>query len=360
MRHSAAAASFVFFGALAACSSHHDDCDALVEKETTVESLGAPSGSSGSAALSPRAIQPRLLKRFRPLSKDAFATVANDSAVDLGHRLFFDPRLSALGDVSCFSCHDLAHGGADPHATSAGSAGRHGDRNAPTILNAAGAFAQLWDGRAATLEAQALLPLWNPNVMGPQSPDDVVRRLKAIAGYRQRFESAFPTDPEPVTLGNVSSAIAAYERKLATPGRWDKFLEGDQAALTSREKEGLRIFLGVGCMVCHTGPLVGGSSFERLGAVVPWPSETDTGRMRATSDARDRMMFKVPTLRNVARTAPYFHDGSAATLDEAVKEMADHQLGIELTELEVASIVCWLNALDGDADPALTAAPALP
>jgi len=303
----------------------------------------------------------RLLRRFAPITVDSFGGTTNEARTTLGQTLFFDPRLSKDRAISCASCHDVSKGGAD--ARPAGPApgdDLHQRRNAPTVLNAAGSFALSWDGRATTVEEQALGPLLNPNVMGMTNAVAVTTRLQRIPGYAALFRDAFPDDAHPITFENVGRAIGAYERKLSTPGRWDKFLTGDRAALTPIEKEGLRTFLNVGCMICHTGPLVGGTMFERVGVVEPWPNQTDPGRMAVTKSEADRMMFKVPTLRNVAKTAPYFHDSSAATLPEAVRKMGRHQLGIDLTVREVDSISAWLTALDGEVPAALAVAPALP
>ena len=228
------------------------------------------------------------------------------------------------------------------------------------MLNAAGAFAQSWDGRDGSVEDQALHPLLDAQAMGMKSGAAVVSRLKEIAGYEVLFKEAFPDEPHPVRPENIGRALGAYERKLVTPGRWDRFLAGEKTALTPHEKEGLRTFLNVGCMVCHTGPLVGGTMFERAGVVEPWPNQADPGRMAVTKSEQDRMMFKVPTLRNVARTAPYFHDASGADLPAAVRKMAKHQLGIELSGREVDAITAWLKALDGDLPAALAMKPALP
>lgn len=300
-------------------------------------------------------INPRLLNRFRTLQPDATPSAAR---VELGHTLFFDKRLSRTDEVSCASCHDLSKGGADSTPVSKGVDGREGERNAPSVFNAAGEFAQFWDGRSPNVEEQALVPILEAKEMGMGNGPALVKKLRSIPGYKPLFEAAFPG--EPITAVNVGRALGAYERKLTTPGRWDSYLAGDQAALSTKEKEGLRTFLTVGCMVCHTGALVGGNEFERVGSVEEWPNQTDTGRMRVTGDHKDRMTFKVPSLRNVAKTAPYFHDGSVATLREAVRAMGKHQLGIDLTEREIDSITSWLGALSGDADPALVAPPTLP
>lgn len=321
-----------------------------------------PSAAASAATADPDLlVNPRLLRRFQTVNPSSFEIATTSPAlVDLGQKLFFDTRLSAGGKIACASCHDLRAGGSDGLAASVGHERQVGDRNAPTVLNAAGAFALFWDGRSASVEEQALGPLLAPKEMANRSEGAVVARLAGVAGYRPLFKAAFPTDPEALTFVNVGRAIGAYERQLATPGRWDAFLAGDKNALTLKEKEGLRTFLNVGCMVCHTGPLLGGKTFERLGAVEPWPNQKDTGRTAVTQQAVDRMMFKVPTLRNVARTAPYFHDGSAATLPEAVRLMGKHQLGLELTPAEIESIVTWLGSLDGKVAEPLMTKPELP
>ena len=289
---------------------------------------------------------PRLLRRFQPIGP-RFDGPSDDAVVELGKTLWFDGRLSQDGTVACNTCHPLDHGGADGLRLSPGVGGRKGRRNTPTALNAAGAFAQFWDGRAATLEEQARGPLFAPVEMAAEAAT-VESRLRAVPGYPPLFARAFPGDAKPVTVDHVVTAIAAFERRLATPGRWDRFLQGDHDALNAREREGLKVFTNVGCMVCHTGALLGGTSYQKAGAVEPWPSTTDLGRFDVTKNPADKYVFKVPTLRNVARTAPYFHDGSAATLPDAIRMMGRHQLGLELSEDEVGAIGAWLGALSGD------------
>ena len=295
-------------------------------------------------------INPRLLRRFQPL--EATAESAHNprtlAKIALGRRLFHEKRISAKNDLSCNSCHDLQRSGVDGQASSIGFEGQRGDRNAPTVLNAAASFTQFWDGRSADVEEQAKGPILNPGEMGMKNGEEVVTRLKALPGYPAAFHEAFPAEADPIRYDNVGKAIGAFERGLMTPGRWDRFLAGDRAALTRPEKEGLKTFLNSGCMVCHTGPLLGGSMFERVGVVEPWPNQKDTGRMMVTHATADRMMFKVPTLRNVEKTAPYFHDGSVATLEAAVRAMGKHQLGLDLTPAEVGSMVVWLKSLTGE------------
>ena len=307
-------------------------------------------------------INPRLLRRFQPLPASFVSDVAapDPARIELGRRLFFETRLSRDGDLSCNSCHELSAFGVDGEKTSAGHKGQRGSRNSPTVYNAAGAFAQFWDGRARDAEEQAKGPLLNPIEMAMVDGATVVAAVRAGPGYAQAFARAFPGDTDPVTLHNVGKAIGAFERGLVTPGRWDRYLRGEKDALTNREKEGLKTFLDVGCMVCHTGPLLGGSMFERVGVVEPWPNQSDRGRAEITKNPGDAMMFKVPTLRNIAKTAPYFHDGSAATLPEAVQMMGRHQLGLELTPREIDAIVSWLESLTGELPSSYIARPPAP
>lgn len=325
------------------------------------DSVTAAPGAAGHAAeVDARSINPRLLRRFPPVQAAGFDAPKDGPLVDLGHKLYFDPRLSRNRDVSCASCHDLANGGSDRSPTSLGHAKQRGERNAPTVLNAAGAFTQFWDGRSTNVEEQALGPILGPKEMAMPSGAAVVARLQSIPGYDPLFRAAFPNDAESIRFENVGRALGAYERRLSTPGRWDSFLNGDKNALTGEEKDGLKTFLNVGCMVCHTGALVGGTMFQRVGVVEPWPNQKDPGRMAVTKSPADRMMFKVPTLRNVAKTAPYFHDGSAATLHEAVRLMGKHQLGLDLSAVEIDTMAAWLTALDGEVPADLAARPELP
>jgi cytochrome c peroxidase len=283
-----------------------------------------------------------------------------EEKIALGRMLYFDKRLSKNQDVSCNSCHQLDAYGVDGEATSLGDKGQRGGRNSPTVYHAAGYFAQFWDGRATDVEQQAKGPILNPKEMAMPSPEAVVARLNGIGGYREVFKKAFPDAAEPITYDNVGVAIGAFERRLVTPSRWDQYLTGDKNALHDDELEGLKVFTNVGCMVCHTGEFLGGTSYQRVGAVEPWPNQGDRGREALTKNAADRMMFKVPTLRNIHKTAPYFHDGSAKTLDQAVRMMGKHQLGLELSDNEVTAIVAWLGSLTGELPKAYIAAPVLP
>jgi cytochrome c peroxidase len=280
--------------------------------------------------------------------------------IELGRMLFFEARLSRSQTVSCNTCHNLARYGADVEPTSTGIKGQRGDRNAPSVYNAAANFVQFWDGRAPDVEAQASSPMLNPIEMGMLSEKQVTAVLNSIPEYVDRFQRAFPAGNGPVSLSNASKAIGAFERKLLTPGRWDAFLRGDTAALTDEEKAGFLKFYDLGCADCHNGPLLGGNSYKKLGVKKRWPGLKDPGRARISKDPSDKFVFKVASLRNVAKTGPYFHNGSAATLDEAVRQMSEYQLGRVLNPSDVTAIVTWLNALTGPLPDAYIAAPRLP
>lgn len=258
--------------------------------------------------------------------------------------------------MSCHSCHQLERGGADASPTSIGVDGKKGTRNAPTVYNAAWHVAQFWDGRERDVEDQAAIPILDPDEMAMRSRAHVTAVLRSIPGYQARFAAAF--GPGTVDFAHATRAIAAYERTLRTPARWDAYLGGDRTALTPAELEGLKVFSDIGCIQCHTGELLGGSMFKKVGIERPWPNQADPGRYRITHLDADRMVFKVPSLRNVTATAPYFHDGSVPDLATAVKMMARHQLGVELSDAEAASIVSWLGTLTGE--PPSTVEPVLP
>jgi len=210
------------------------------------------------------------------------------------------------------------------------------------------------------VEAQAKGPVLNPVEMAMPGEGHVLKVLQSMPQYVDLFKAAFPEASDAVTYDNMAMAIGAFERKLVTPGRWDAFLGGDATALTAAELAGLQEYLDQSCQTCHMGPYLGGSMFQKLGVVKPWPDETDTGRHRVTGNEADRMMFKVPSLRNIAKTGPYFHDGKIATLEEAVSSMAEYELGKMLTEEQVASIVTFLNALTGEVPTEYIQEPELP
>lgn len=288
------------------------------------------------------------------------ANPATPAKVALGRALFYDPRLSKDGSTSCNSCHDLNNYGVDGKPVSTGVRGQKGGRNSPTVYNAAGHFLQFWDGRAADVEEQAKGPVLNPIEMAMNGGDEVAAKLRTIPGYVKMFAQAFPNSPEPVTFDNMALAIGAFERGLVTPSRWDKFLTGDRKAITEEEFAGHHEFMHGGCAQCHNGPYVGGGSLQKVGVKAPWPSQTDPGRMAVTKAQTDRMVFKVPSLRNVAQTGPYFHDGSVAELEKAVELMAKHQLGTALGTTQKKQIVAWLNSLTGEIPKDYIKPPRLP
>lgn len=348
---------------IAACGSSPDPAPAAnlpapAAPPATVAARTAPVQPSAESG-----VNPRLLRRFKPVrssierANEAPASVAQ---TDLGRMLFFDVRLSKSRDLSCSSCHRLDHFGVDNEPTSVGAKGARGRRNSPTVFHAAGHFTSFWDGRAGSIEEQAKAPILNPAEMAMTDAPTVVATLQKIPGYVTAFHAAFPDEAAPLSYNNVARAIGAFERKLITPSRWDKYLEGDHAALTEPELKGLKLFTDLGCMTCHTGEFVGGSMFQKVGVAVPWPNQADQGRFELTKQAADRMSFKVPSLRDVAKTAPYFHDGSAKTLEEAVTLMARHQIGEELSAEDVASIVVWLGSLTGELPTKYIERPTLP
>jgi cytochrome c peroxidase len=277
---------------------------------------------------------------------------ATPAKVELGKMLYFDPRLSASHVISCNSCHNLGLGGADAQSTSIGHRWQHGARNAPTVLNAVFNKAQFWDGRAKDLEQQAGGPMINPVEMAsPQT--HVAEQLKGIPGYGDAFAKAFPGAPDAVTLPNVQKAIAVFEATLITPNApFDRFLQGDPSALSLAQKAGLGLFMEKGCSGCHSGINVGGGIYAPFGVVEKPGAEflppSDRGRFMVTKTASDEYVFKVPTLRNIALTAPYFHTGQAWDLRQAVAVMGASQLGIKLTDNEIDTITAFLDSLTGE------------
>jgi cytochrome c peroxidase len=316
---------------------------------------------SGACAGKP-AVDPAKLQVFKalPAVMDSAGNPITDDKVNLGRMLYYDARLSRGQDVSCNTCHALDKYGVDAEPVSTGFKGQKGTRNSQTVYNAAGHFVQFWDGRAPTVEEQAKGPILNPVEMGMPDQKRVIAVLRSMPEYGEAFKKAFPGVKDPVTFDNVGQAIGAFERKLVTSARWDKFLGGDQTALTDTEKAGLNTFLDTGCQACHSGAYLGGSLFQKLGAVKPWTEDKDLGRFDVTKQDSDKQFFKVPSLRNVEKTAPYFHDGSVKTLEEAVVDMGNYQLGKTLSSAEVTSIISFLKTLTGDLPSAYIKEPVLP
>ena len=271
----------------------------------------------------------------------------NLAQVELGKKLYFDPRLSKSGFISCNSCHNLSMGGTDNLKTSIGHNWQEGPINSPTVLNSSLNVAQFWDGRAADLKAQAGGPIANPAEMAA-SHTLAVDVLASIPEYVIEFKQVFGQDQ--ITIDEVTQAIAEFEKTLVTPNsRFDQWLLGDQDALTANELAGYNLFKTSGCVACHNGPAVGGNSFQKMGVVEPYQTTNKAEGMAAvTGKDADRFKFKVPTLRNVALTYPYFHDGAARTLTEAVDTMGRLQLGKKFTPEENAMIVAFLKTLTGD------------
>lgn len=319
--------------------------------------VGAACG--GGAKQAAARIEPTRLALFGPLPQTipSPGNIITQAKVDLGRQLYYETRLSRSGDISCNSCHHLDAYGADTGRVSAGFQGQLGGRNSPTVYNAAGHVAQFWDGRAGTVETQALGPLVNADEMAMPNPKSVEQLLRADPSYQAAFHAAFPAEREPISYENVGRAIGAFERGLLTPSRWDRFLRGDRKALTDDEKIGFNTFVELGCSGCHTGTLVGGSVFQKAGVVHPWPDTADVGREAVTRQKADRMVFKVPSLRNIERTGPYFHNGRVVTLDSAIVQMAHVQLGRDITPVQVAQVRTWLHSLTGDIPQAYIAAP---
>jgi len=267
--------------------------------------------------------------------------------IALGRQLFFDQHLSINDTQSCASCHRLEDGlaGVDGLPTSPGARGEAGTRNSPTVLNAGFQTSQFWDARAKDLAEQAKQPILNPIEMGMPGEQAVVDKIRAMPEYRAAFAGAFPGEDPAVTYDNLAGAIAAFERTLRTPSRFDDFMHGDAAALSEAEQRGLAAFIKLDCKSCHDGPLLGGDLVEPLGKKNPYENQSDQGVYELTKDEEDRMLFKVAPLRNVALTAPYFHDGKKATLAEAVRAMAWLQLDEELDDAQVDDLVAFLQSL---------------
>lgn len=294
-------------------------------------------------------------KIFQPIAGVAEneENAVTEEKVKLGKMLYFDKRLSKDGNISCNSCHNLSKGGVDGLATSPGDNGGFGDRNSPTVLNAALHTTQFWDGRAKDVEEQAGMPILNPVEMAIPSEAFLIDRLKGIDMYNSMFAEAFPGESAPVTYSNLRKAIAAFERTLVTPSRFDDYLNGESKALTIAEKEGLKAFLDAGCITCHNGALLGGNSFQKFGQFKDYwhytgSEKVDEGLYALTKNEAQKYMFKVPSLRNIHETAPYFHDGSVSDLKEAVSIMAEINLNKKLSDEEVEHIATFLRSLSGE------------
>jgi cytochrome c peroxidase len=323
----------------------------------------APEQSAAPAtpAIDAATLQAQAAALFQPLPAEMTSDrhPLTDERIALGRMLYYETRLSKNQDISCNSCHDLAKYGVDGEPTSSGHKGQRGGRNSPTVYNAALHLAQFWDGRAADVEEQAKGPVLNPIEMGMPDASQVVKVLKSIPGYVDAFKAAFPDDADPVTYDNAAAAIGAFERRLVTPAPFDRFVAGDTSALTPGQLAGFKTYVETGCTTCHNGAAVGGSMYQKLGLVKPYET-ADTGRAEVTGNETDKFFFKVPSLRNITETAPYFHDGGVATLDQAIRLMAEHQLGRTITDEQVAGISTFLGSLKGEIPAAYITPPGLP
>ena len=330
-------------------------------EEPTAAPAAEPAAPAAPAGPAPAELRTRAsqLLGVLPAEAPSESNPVTDAKVELGRALYYDPRLSKNHDISCNSCHQLDNYGVDSEPTSPGHKGQRGERNSPTVYNAALHIAQFWDGRAADVEEQAKGPVLNPIEMAMPSEEAVVGVLESIPGYAPLFAAAFPEDESPISYDNMARAIGAFERRLITPGRLDAFLEGQDDALSVQELAGLDTFLTVGCTTCHRGALIGGGLYQKLGLLKPYDTE-DPGRQAVTGAESDFRKFKVPSLRNVAKTGPFLHDGSIAELDAMVRLMAEHQLARSLSDAEVGQIVAFLEALSAQVDPVLIAMPELP
>jgi len=306
-------------------------------------------------------------RNFQPLPKrmENANNPLTDLKIELGKMLYFDPRLSKSGSISCNSCHGISSYGVDNLPTSIGHGWTIGGRNAPTVMNAALHKTQFWDGRAADVEAQAKGPILNPKEMAMPADAAAVERIASIPAYVDLFKKVFPGSKSPVSYDNIAFAIAAYERTLVTPSRFDAYLGGDRKALTQDEKKGLRLFMDNGCAGCHNGVAIGGGEFQVFGIMKPYQELTkskkiDLGRYDLTKKEEDKNSFKVPSLRNIANTYPYFHDGSVWSLSDAVKIMLETQTSQKLESGEIALITAFLGSLTGEIPKKALELPVLP
>ncbi len=347
---------WIFIGLLSAflltgitgCDDDDDDCPTcptLSEEETddpVVTPTPAPTAEPSQLLNRSRALFGTLPEKMPGESNDTPAMIA------LGEKLYFEQAISVNKTQSCNDCHPLngIDAGADNLPTSPGAKGKQGPRNSPTVLNAGYQFNQFWDGRAGDLAEQAKGPILNPIEMGMPDEQDVLNRLNEL-GYEAEFAAAFPNQNDPVVYDNVGTAIAAFERTLKTRNRLDLYLAGNEAALTDEQKAGLELFIDKGCVQCHNGPLLGGMFYEKVGIFGDYPyiEEDDHGRYGVTGDPADMNVFKVPMLREVALTSPYFHNGQVATMGEAVDLMARLQLNETLDREEIHSILRFLVIL---------------
>lgn len=288
-----------------------------------------------------------------------------DEQVKLGQQLWYDARLSLANDISCNSCHSLDKYGVDGKPTSPGHGGALGARNSPTAVNAALLGMQFWDGRAKDVEEQAKGPIINPVEMAMPDHPAVEKKVQAIPGYAEQFAKLYADKGGKASIDNIVHAIGAFERTFLVPSRWDNFLKGDVAALNEQERRGMQTFVKNGCITCHSGMNLGGDTFQKFGLVKPYwdyikDDKRDTGRFEVTKDEKDKYFFRTAPLRNVAQTAPYFHNGSVADLGEAVRIMGETQLGVSLSKNDIEDIVAFLGTLTSEVPESAKVVPAMP
>ncbi|HSB68608.1 MAG TPA: cytochrome c peroxidase [Candidatus Methylomirabilis sp.] len=329
--------------------------------------LGLLPLASGSAVAADQALLAQARALFKPLPKEMSSpdNPITSEKVALGRLLYFDTRVSVDGTVSCARCHQPFLHGTDALPKAIGAEGRENPRNAPTVLNAALQFVEHWRGDRTSVEDQATQALIGPPSFGNPSYESAMAKLKGIPGYSGLFAKAFPEEKEPVTPQNWGKAIGAYERTLVTPSPFDAYLAGDEQALSPDAEAGLREFVQTGCATCHNGVNVGGGLFQKFGLLEDYwkatgSTQLDKGRVDVTHNPGDTYAFKVPSLRNVAMTPPYFHDGSVATLPKAVRVMARLQLGKTLSDTQVSRIVAFLRTLTGKLPSNFAEVPVLP
>jgi cytochrome c peroxidase len=294
-------------------------------------------------------------KLFQPITNyvDSSKNNFTPAKVELGKTLYYDTKLSPKGNNSCNSCHNLSTFGVDQLSFSPGDEGKLGGRNSPTTLNASLHTMQFWDGRAKDVEEQAGMPILNPVEMNIPNEQFLLDRLSKIDYYQKLFKDAFPNESNPITYTNIRLAIAAFERTLLTPSAFDNFLNENDNALTAQQKRGLEVFINTGCATCHNGIALGGNSFQKFGAISDFRTLTksknaDNGLFDITKNELDKDNFKVPSLRNIEHTYPYFHDGSVKDLKEAIKIMAKVQLNKTLAQSELDDIESFLKSLTGE------------
>ncbi len=285
--------------------------------------------------------------------------------VKLGSVLFWEPRISVDGTVSCAKCHPPGLYAVDGLRKSVGNHCKENPRNDPTILNAASQISEHWIGNRTSVEDQAKQALIGPPSFGMPNYESVEKILKGMKGYVAMFKAAFPGDKNPVTVDNFAKAIGAFERTLVTPAPFDDFMQGKGGSLTSQQKRGLATFMETGCMTCHFSPFVGGQMYQKFGVFEPYEKYTksqtvDVGRFDVTKNPADKFVFKVPVLRNVAETPPYFHDGSVDKLSDAVVIMAKIQLAKDLPQEQAADIAAFLSSLTGTIPESILRVPVLP